>query len=57
MDWVAQGMDNREIARGLVLSEKTVKNHINRIFAKLGVKSRSQAIVLWLRLPSTQLAA
>jgi DNA-binding NarL/FixJ family response regulator len=57
MDWMAQGMSNREIARRLVLSEKTVKNHINRIFAKLGVRSRSQAIVLWLRCESPQTAA
>jgi DNA-binding CsgD family transcriptional regulator len=29
------------------LSEKTIKNHINRIFTKLGVDTRAQAIVLW----------
>jgi DNA-binding NarL/FixJ family response regulator len=56
MDWVAQGMGNREIARRLVLSEKTVKNHITRIFAKLDVRSRSQAIVLWLRRDSPAVA-
>jgi DNA-binding CsgD family transcriptional regulator len=49
MDRMAEGMDNCEIARRLVLSEKTVKNHINHIFAKLGVRNRAQAIVLWLR--------
>ncbi|ETK32800.1 hypothetical protein MPTA5024_27795 [Microbispora sp. ATCC PTA-5024] len=49
MDRIADGMNNIEIARLLKVSEKTVKNHVNHIFAKLGVKSRAQAIVLWLR--------
>ncbi len=49
MDHMAEGADNTEIARRLVLSEKTVKNHINHIFAKLGVRNRAEAIVLWLR--------
>ncbi len=45
---IATGRSNAQIARELFLSEKTVKNHINRIFAKLGVGSRAEAIVLWL---------
>jgi DNA-binding NarL/FixJ family response regulator len=45
---IATGRTNAQIARALFLSEKTVKNHINRIFAKLGVASRAEAIVLWL---------
>jgi DNA-binding NarL/FixJ family response regulator len=37
---VAEGRTNREIAATLYLSEKTVENHMSRIFAKLGVSSR-----------------
>lgn len=48
MGLVAQGMTNVQVARQLFLSEKTVKNHINRIFAKLGVGNRGRAIALWL---------
>ena len=48
MDLVAAGRSNGAIAQELFLSEKTVKNHINQIFAKLGVASRSEAIVSWL---------
>jgi DNA-binding NarL/FixJ family response regulator len=47
MDLIASGRSNGEIARGLFLSEKTVKNHVNRIYAKLGVSSRAAAITLW----------
>jgi DNA-binding NarL/FixJ family response regulator len=43
---IAQGMDNAQIAENLDLSEKTVRNHITHIFDKLGVDSRSRAIVL-----------
>ena len=43
---IAQGLDNTQIAAQLGMSEKTVRNHITHIFDKLGVQSRSQAIVL-----------
>ncbi|MPZ34665.1 MAG: alpha/beta fold hydrolase [Rhodospirillales bacterium] len=43
---LAGGHDNREIARRLIISEKTVRNHISQILGKLGVHHRSQAIVL-----------
>ena len=43
---IAQGRDNAQIAAVLGLSEKTVRNHITSIFAKLDVENRSQAIVL-----------
>ncbi|GAB2495265.1 response regulator transcription factor [Promicromonospora xylanilytica] len=49
MDRVADGLSNGEIAALLFISEKTVKNHVNSLFAKLGVTTRSQAIVRWLQ--------
>lgn len=49
LDMVADGRTNREIATACFLAEKTVKNHINRIFAKLGVSSRAEAVSIWLR--------
>jgi pimeloyl-ACP methyl ester carboxylesterase/DNA-binding CsgD family transcriptional regulator len=45
LEMIAEGIDNREIAARLALSEKTVRNHINSIFSKLDVQSRAQAIV------------
>lgn len=51
MGLIAAGRSNVEIAKELFLAEKTVKNHINQIFAILGVTSRAQAIVLWLDPP------
>jgi pimeloyl-ACP methyl ester carboxylesterase/DNA-binding CsgD family transcriptional regulator len=46
VDLIAQGLDNAQIAARLELSEKTVRNHITSIFAKLEVETRAQAIVL-----------
>jgi DNA-binding NarL/FixJ family response regulator len=43
---IAQGRSNREIARALDLSEKTVKTHVSSILAKLGVSDRTQAALL-----------
>ncbi|MET9604695.1 response regulator transcription factor [Streptomyces sp. NPDC006512] len=48
MDLIASGMNNQQIAGACFISEKTVKNHINRIFAKLHSTSRSEAIARWL---------
>ncbi|MEV7138633.1 response regulator transcription factor [Streptomyces tauricus] len=48
MDLIAAGMSNQQIAATCFISEKTVKNHINRIFAKLHSTSRSEAIACWL---------
>ena len=42
---IARGMSNKEISARLNLSEKTVKNHISRIFAKLNITARTQAAV------------
>ncbi|MEU1123222.1 response regulator transcription factor [Streptomyces sp. NPDC005899] len=48
MDLIASGMSNHQIAATCFISEKTVKNHINRIFTKLHSGSRSEAIARWL---------
>jgi DNA-binding NarL/FixJ family response regulator len=45
LDLIAAGRANHEIARLLVLSDKTVRNHVSNIFAKLQVTDRAQAIV------------
>ncbi len=42
---LTKGMLNKEIAKELTISEKTVKNHISNIFRKLGVQDRTQAAV------------
>ena len=43
--FLSQGKSNREIAEGLILSERTVENHISNIFMKLGFTSRAQVAV------------
>ncbi len=43
---IAEGLTNIEIGRQLFISEKTVRNHVTRIFEKLAISSRAQAIVL-----------
>ena len=48
MDAVATGVSNAEIAAQEFLAAKTVKNHVNNIYAKLGVTTRAQAVALWL---------
>jgi DNA-binding NarL/FixJ family response regulator len=45
---LSRGKSNGDIASDLFISEKTVKNHINRIYAKLGVTTRAEAIAMWL---------
>ncbi|MBO4208985.1 response regulator [Micromonospora echinofusca] len=50
MEHVVRGQGNAQIARTLYLSEKTVKNHINHINAKLGTRNRAEAIACWLGL-------
>jgi DNA-binding NarL/FixJ family response regulator len=46
---IANGRSNREIARALHVSEKTVKAHVSSVLAKLGVQDRTQAALLAVR--------
>ena len=48
MELIAAGRTNGEIAAACYLSEKTVKNHVNHIFARLGVRTRAEAVSVWL---------
>lgn len=48
MDLIAGGRSNGDIAQALFLAEKTVKNHVRHIFAQLGVRTRAQAVAVWL---------
>jgi DNA-binding NarL/FixJ family response regulator len=43
---IAEGLDNQSIARELVLSPKTVRNHVSNVFAKIQSPDRAHAIVL-----------
>jgi len=46
LERLAQGLDNAQIAAHLGLAEKTVRNHLTRVFEKIGAENRGQAIVL-----------
>jgi DNA-binding NarL/FixJ family response regulator len=45
LDLIARGYTNRQIARELVLAEKTVRNHVSHVFAKIQVSDRAAAVV------------
>ena len=45
VEHLARGLDNHQIAAHLQLSEKTVRNHVSAVLAKLGAETRAQAIV------------
>ncbi|GAB3475962.1 response regulator [Nocardiopsis coralliicola] len=44
---VVRGLNNKAVSQELFLTEKTVKNHLNRIFRKLHVTTRAEAIAVW----------
>ena len=46
LELVAQGLTNRQIGEQLFLAEKTVKNYVSHVLAKLGLERRTQAAVL-----------
>ena len=48
LDLVASGLGNHEIARRLVLSEKTVRNHVSNLFTRIQVTTRAEAVA-WAR--------
>ena len=50
LEHIAQGLTNREIAAEMFLAEKTVKNYVSSLLAKLGLERRTQAAVLATRL-------
>jgi two-component system NarL family response regulator len=49
LTYVAKGMNNRDIARELFISENTVKNHVRNILEKLHLHSRMEAVVYAVR--------
>jgi DNA-binding NarL/FixJ family response regulator len=57
MHLLTQGRSNGDIAERLFVTEKTVKNHINHIYAKLGVSSRAEATATWLGITPRETAA
>jgi DNA-binding NarL/FixJ family response regulator len=48
VDHLVRGRTNAEIGRSLGISEKTVKNHVNHIYAKLHTRNRAETVALWL---------
>lgn len=46
LELMVEGLNNREIADRLIISNSTVKNHVSNIFSKLGTSSRTQAVAL-----------
>ena len=47
---VAAGLSNKQIAKLLGLSQKTVRNHLSRIFSKLGASNRTEAVMNAMRI-------
>ena len=52
LELIAEGLTNREIANRMFLAEKTVKNYVSSLLAKLGLERRTQAAILATRLNS-----
>ncbi|HEU5156677.1 MAG TPA: response regulator transcription factor [Streptosporangiaceae bacterium] len=57
MELISAGLNNRRIADRLVISEKTVKNHVHSIYKRLGASGRDHAVQRWRRLNSGEGAA
>jgi two-component system response regulator DevR len=54
LELIGEGMTNRQIAESLFLAEKTVKNYVSALLAKLGLARRVQAAVLVSEMKSEQ---
>ena len=52
--WLSQGFNNLEISAKMVLSEKTVKNHVSHLLKKLNLNDRTQAAILVWRMGLVQ---
>jgi DNA-binding CsgD family transcriptional regulator len=50
MELISAGLNNRRIADRLVISEKTVKNHVHSIYKRLGATGRDHAVERWRKL-------
>jgi len=46
---VAQGQANKQVAAALFLSEKTIEHHLSRVYAKVGVRSRTELAAVFAR--------
>ena len=51
LDLIAEGLTNRQIGERMFLAEKTVKNYVSNLLAKLGMERRTEAAVFAARLP------
>jgi DNA-binding NarL/FixJ family response regulator len=50
LDRIASGLPDKEIARQLGISRRTVRTHIERLFSTYGLHDRAAAAVLWVRM-------
>jgi DNA-binding NarL/FixJ family response regulator len=46
LDFIRQGLSNKEIARALWIAESTVKVHVHHVLEKMGVRSRTEAVAI-----------
>ncbi|MGW0710055.1 helix-turn-helix domain-containing protein [Streptomyces sp. NPDC002643] len=53
MDLLASGLSTGDVARKMYLTDKTVRNYLSRVYGKLAVRNRSEAILCWLGHPDT----
>ena len=57
LELIGEGLTNRQISTRMFLSEKTIKNYVSRLLAKLGVERRTQAAVLATKLAERRMSA